>query len=1408
MKRIIFFTMCLLFYFGTASMAATIYVKHNASGSNNGTSWANAYTSLTSALTSATAGDEIWVAAGTYKPSTGTGRGATFELPDSVAVYGGFAGTENVKALRDWVSNKTILSGEIGSLSTISDNAYHVVTAAGISHLARLDGFIIQDGYASGTTNPQKTGGGVFMDGSDLTIRNCTFRDNHSFGHGAGIFISTSKTRDLAMRDCSFHQNNSHGYRGGGFYLSDGKLSDVSNCNFTGNIASTGAGFHISDLADLDLIESCSVTGNQATGGAGVYVSYGNVDVKNCIFKKNTGTNGGGIYSREADLSIYNCRFDTNTVNNGSGIYNYLGTIETMNNCHFNGNKNGGGFYSRKIKGLIDSCTFIGNTGSNGGGFHVYTGRYRVKNCQFRYNSASTDGGAIYQTIASVQIENCSFDSNTVTGTSSRGGAIYAHSYVGFGSIKKIHNSTFKGNTAVHSGGAIHAPIHNMNISNCTFKGNEATTCPLNFGGGALFITGDTMSFSQCAFENNTADGTAAVSTGSYLRGGAVALQGKYININECRFVKNTLGNSHNGYRYGGALAIKGGTNTVVKNSAFLGNSTGTSQYSKGGAVYSYDEDIRIQNCVFSGNNASGSYSYGGACYVALPVIVHSTFANNSCFYTYSTLYVHGVNVGDTAKVISSLLWDNGATNSFGSVGAGFIAKNSLIQGGYTAGTNIINSNPFFKDGDGADNNPGNIDDDLRLRSGSPAIDSGWVDSAPTRDITSFLRDLRPDIGAYEFGAQKTLPPLGSSSNPGPGNGGGNPDPDPDPDPDPNPPVDTLIGFLLPDTLYACSPDTFFIPISTGDTLQHVIGFDFRLEYDTALLTPTGRISQIESNMIDTNYTDGEAFPPPGTNYVNVSLFLNGSGPSGACWNGIGNVVNVQFVKRNTLLDTSTLFRLKRVGVSYSDSTDILQGDTTLVSMVQGSDVFSSKIEHWQNDSLLRYDTTIPKQYNVTQIIGTTRGGTSLGSSYTTNVDGQFIHSMYNGKHVKIVRDIKGSSTDSAATDMLRVINGNDAFLTKKTVLEDTSGFLPTIFQMIAMDVNRDGFVGSGDISQINMRAVGKYPEFRQQESHHNSGQSKGIEAMDWIFIDSSTVHSNNRFQRSSNYPDADAFGGFFRDQVPVPPIVISLPVIGSGSCPKVLPENYIGILYGDVDGNWDTDTAHMSAFKKSSDLLVLTLDSSNVLEGKEVCSYAVPVSIESNDLVTSVDFDIVCTNPYLSIDRIETHRSGISSLPNIKNHKRALFTSYYSKPGGTKGYSKEETLFTIHLTGTGHLEAGDLRVKRAFFNGESVNGTIAGTAECSIAPISIEEHTNVQGLSIFPNPTKDFITIELLDESAEGNIHCTLLDLQGRAIDQPFIVSQQGGSAVLDLTSLSAGTYMLKVTSGTNTWNQKVTKY
>ena len=125
-----------------------IFVDSSAAGANDGTSWEDAYTDLEDVLSIASSGARIVVAKGTYIPSQGydvadgtttesDAREATFRVPDSVEVYGGFAGNElisnstfqDVLDARDLDVNKTILSGELDDNGDNTDNAYHVVFA-------------------------------------------------------------------------------------------------------------------------------------------------------------------------------------------------------------------------------------------------------------------------------------------------------------------------------------------------------------------------------------------------------------------------------------------------------------------------------------------------------------------------------------------------------------------------------------------------------------------------------------------------------------------------------------------------------------------------------------------------------------------------------------------------------------------------------------------------------------------------------------------------------------------------------------------------------------------------------------------------------------------------------------------------------------------------------------------------------------------------------------------------------------------------------------------------------------------------------------------------------------------------------------------------------------------------------
>ena len=251
----------------SASPASAAILHVVPGGATTGTCqpWVNAC-DLQYALGVAASGDQIWVKAGTYKPTTGSDRSATFQLGSGVGVYGGFAGTEGSLNERDWLANVTILSGDIGTAGNTSDNVYHVITASAMDSTAILDGFTVTGGNANSASFPDDTGGGMYTYYGKVMIQDVILDQNLATTAGGGMLASHSQ---LTLTNVILSDNTVTGGDGGGLVNTASSALTLTDVTFSGNAAANGnAGGMLNDFCSPTLLNVTFVD-NSATGGDG-----------------------------------------------------------------------------------------------------------------------------------------------------------------------------------------------------------------------------------------------------------------------------------------------------------------------------------------------------------------------------------------------------------------------------------------------------------------------------------------------------------------------------------------------------------------------------------------------------------------------------------------------------------------------------------------------------------------------------------------------------------------------------------------------------------------------------------------------------------------------------------------------------------------------------------------------------------------------------------------------------------------------------------------------------------------------------------------------------------------------------------------------------------------------------------
>jgi len=373
------------------------YAKPTATGSGNGSSWANADT-LKGVLEdqSVQPNDEVWVASGLHQ-NIGGGTYA-FLLPTTVSLYGGFKGDETQRSQRDYDAYRTILNGHDGTQRADYVIANDTSTAG--DHTYTIDGFTIESGH-TGFYGEGLSGGAGTQD-VFLYANNCHFTDS--------------------VVDNAMYSINNSNHTGPYFIIS------ANNCTFEGT--TTGLYSSVVSANNDGIVYTEAKDSIFKNVGRSIQISDGSdnlsqmyITASGCSFINGTDSQikqfpPNFVNNRASEYKILDCKFINCMVSQGVNVLGqsasykiypvvslqYEGGTARIERCSFIGSSGTPVFlqsiYNNCISN-IENCELIGGISDtysaaialdDTGPDHDIS----IVNCTFWRNVSSGDGGSIW----------------------------------------------------------------------------------------------------------------------------------------------------------------------------------------------------------------------------------------------------------------------------------------------------------------------------------------------------------------------------------------------------------------------------------------------------------------------------------------------------------------------------------------------------------------------------------------------------------------------------------------------------------------------------------------------------------------------------------------------------------------------------------------------------------------------------------------------------------------------------------------------------------------------------------------------------------------------------------------------------------------------------------------------------
>jgi len=566
-----------------------------------------------------------------------------------------------------------------------------------------------------------------------------------------------------------------------------------------------------------------------------------------------------------------------------------------------------------------------------------------------------------------------------------------------------------------------------------------------------------------------------------------------------------------------------------------------------------------------------------------------------------------------------------------------------------------------------------------------------------------------------------------------------------------------------------CELPTYCVPVAAALTnpVNDVKGYDIIMNYDATKIQPTGNIT-VYNALVNPALIDIATSYTAGVGSLTISLSFKGTAPASSEFNGTGNLFCAEFTRLAGLAP----FDQTPVSVSFMQEsyiTGVQEKPVTTRSVYSTTQQnYVASLQYGFDGSAISYNAASPNTYLITNIYGAT--GTTINNPTTPvqpNVAGQFTHNLGNGTDVSIARDINNLNS------IQLIVNAADAIVAKTLLLNQyTTATAPSIYQMLSMDVNLDGVISSGDLTQMKQRTTLAIPEYQQAWNYSNAGVSNGQPSKDWIFVDATRV-ATAAYQISATFP-ANNLIGYSKGKVPVVPFVLAASQTGYSAtnvtCPIVsTTEVYKGVMLGDADGTYGAYAADGILKTNETDYILVDLGSA-IVEGTKV---SVPVAFVSDEPVNAFDIALQVNENTLSYVSMEDTQLGSESDAFYNNNDK---TFRYTALNMNDFSSNARVVYITFETADGKITEKDLNAELGLLNGKQ-------TEVRFVKSIQVGDNA----VDIYPNPSNGMFTVM---SHVDGQVD--IVDITGNLVF-PGAIVKANQVVEVNMPELSAGVYFVR---------------